>query len=236
MRDACCWCAAQYIRMVRLTGRWTVEEAEILERMSRQRRPFIACFWHGRLMMMPLAFPYATPLSILISRHPDGLFIARTVGHFGFGAIAGSSSKGGGAALRGMLRALAAGEGVAVTPDGPRGPRMRASIGVVRAARLARVPIVPVTFAASRRRLFRSWDRFVLALPFARGIVRVGEPIDMPADGADGALEGARRLLESRLNEMTRELDERLGLPPVTAAPDDQAAAATDFERAGCRR
>ena len=55
VRDACCWCAAQYIRMVRLTGRWTVENHEVLARMARERRPFIACFWHGRLMMMPLA-------------------------------------------------------------------------------------------------------------------------------------------------------------------------------------
>jgi len=213
------WCAARYIRLVWRTGRWSVENTAAVEDFVRARKPFIACFWHGRLLMIPQAWPYDAPMSILISRHRDGRLIAETIARLGIGTITGSSSKGGRAALRGMLRALEAGEYIGITPDGPRGPRMRVGAGVIRAASLARVPIVPVTYSASRRRVFRSWDRFILALPFSRGIIRVGDMIEPPDDNDEIAVERARHKLETSLNEMTRELDVGFGLPPIEAAP-----------------
>ena len=101
------------------------------------------------------------------------------------------------------------------TPDGPRGPRMRAKPGVVRLAMAAGVPIVPITFAASNQRLLDSWDRFALALPFARGVLAFGAPLELAADGDP---EAARQLLEERLNELTGEADRALGLPPLEPA------------------
>lgn len=156
-------------------------------------------------------------IKFLISRHRDGQLIARTVARFGIGTIAGSSSKGGALALRMMTRALQAGDCIGVTPDGPRGPRMRANAGVVHAARLAGVPIVPAAGVAARRRVLRSWDRFIVPLPFTGGIVRWGEPIEI-ADSVDPEL--ARRRIEDTLNAMTRELETRCGHEPIDPAPE----------------
>jgi hypothetical protein len=101
------------------------------------------------------------------------------------------------------------------TPDGPRGPRMRAKPGVVRLAMSTGVPIVPITFAASNQRLLASWDRFALALPFARGVLAFGAPLEL---GRDADPEAGRRLLEQRLNELTVEADRALGLTPIEPA------------------
>src|SRR5690606_21668476 len=130
------------------------------ERFCREGKPFIIAFWHGRLLILPAMWPTTAKLSILISMHRDGELIARSIGHFGHGTVRGSAAKpgsskdrGGAAALRGMLKALKAGEYVGITPDGPRGPRMRATEGIVTVARVAGVPIIPCSYSARTRRV-----------------------------------------------------------------------------------
>lgn len=214
-----CWCAASYIRLVWITGRWEVENTETLDRLVRDGKPFIICFWHGRLLMFPPAWRWESKISILISRHRDGRIIARALRHFGVGTIEGSTSRGGGQALRDMLRTLKNGEYIGVTPDGPRGPRMRASVGVVQVARLADAPILPTSYAVSRRRVLGSWDRFVLALPFTRGVIRVGDLIPPPRSGADTDIEDTRKQLETSLNALTATLDARYGHAPIEPEP-----------------
>jgi lysophospholipid acyltransferase (LPLAT)-like uncharacterized protein len=88
---------------------------------------------------------------------------------------------------------------------------MTASIGIVNIARLAGVPIFPVTYATSRRRMLATWDRFHLALPFGRGVYLWGEPIEIAADLDEAGLENVRRLFQSRMVEMVREADRRVG-------------------------
>jgi hypothetical protein len=214
-----CWCAATYIRLVWITGRWEVENTETLDGLVRDGKPFIICFWHGRLLMFPPAWRWESKISILISRHRDGRVIARALRHFGVGTIEGSTSRGGGRALRDLLRALKNGEYIGVTPDGPRGPRMRASVGVIQVARLADAPILPTSFAVSRRRVLGSWDRFVLALPFTHGVIRVGELIPPPQSGGDADIEDTRKRLEDALNELTVTLDARYGHAPIEPEP-----------------
>jgi hypothetical protein len=131
--------------------------------------------------------------------------------YFDIETIAGSTSRGGSFALRTMVKRLKQGGCVGITPDGPRGPAMTASIGIVNIARLAGVPIFPVTYATSRRRMLATWDRFHLALPFGRGVYLWGEPIEIAADLDEAGLENVRRLFESRMVEMVREADRRVG-------------------------
>jgi lysophospholipid acyltransferase (LPLAT)-like uncharacterized protein len=117
-----------------------------------------------------------------------------------------------------MVRSLGSGENIGVTPDGPRGPLMRASPGIIAAAKLSKVPIIPLSFATTRRRILGSWDRFHLALPFSRGLFLWGEPLFVPADADAAAQETLRRELETRMNALTAEADRRCGHAPVEPA------------------
>lgn len=220
------WLAARYIRLVWVTGRWRIENAEIADKMVADGTPFIACFWHGRMLMIPNAWRYDARMSILISHHRDGVFISRTLSHLGIGTIAGSSSRGGGGALVSMVRALKRGEYLGITPDGPRGPRMRAAPGATAAARLSGAVLLPVSYSAARRRVLKSWDRFVVPLPFSRGIVRLGVPIEVSRDADEAGLEAARCKLENELIALTAALDTELGVEPVSPAPETAGLAA----------
>jgi 3-deoxy-D-manno-octulosonic-acid transferase len=208
LRRAACRGVAAYIRLVWRTSRWRTIRGDVPRRLHAAQRPFILAFWHGRLLMMPMAWDLEVPIRMLISAHRDGRLIADSVAHFGIGSIAGSSSRGGTAALRQMVRALREGACVGITPDGPRGPAEVASEGVVAAARLGRVPIVPLSYASSPRRLLRTWDRFHLALPFGEGAFAWGEPIEVPGEAQD--LEPWRRLVEERLTALGREAEQAL--------------------------
>ena len=218
LRRAACWAIHLYIRFVYLTNRWSVEGGDIPLCLRADGRSFILAFWHARLLMIPMAWQRAAPMHMLISAHRDGRLIADAVTYFGVSSIAGSTRRGGSGALRAMLKRLEAGDCVGITPDGPRGPAMQASTGIVNLARLAGVPIVPVVFATSRRRLLRSWDRFHLALPFGRGVFVWGEPIEIAADPDLDGLEHARLLVEQRMNEMAAEADRRVGHGSAAAA------------------
>jgi len=227
LRRALCYSIHLYIRLVYWTGRWETEGAEHPRRLRAAGKPFILAFWHGRLMMIPMAWQRLAPIHMLISAHRDGRIIADAVAHFGVQTVTGSTRRGGSAALRTMVRMLAAGDCVGITPDGPAGPAMIASAGIVNVARLARVPIVPVTFAVSRRRHMRSWDRMQIGLPFGRGVFLWGEPIEIGADLDEAGIERARRLVEQHMQDMVAEAEARVGhnlaLPPPQSDPEPAA-------------
>jgi len=218
------WLFACYIRFVHATGRWTETGGEVPRRFWAEGRPYIGCFWHGRMMLMPYCRGPEREFQMLISRHRDGRLIARTIGHFGIGTIDGSSSRGGAQALRAMVRAIKSGQPVGVTPDGPRGPRMRVGPGLIAAARLSGAPILPVSYAVSRRRVLGSWDRFIVALPFSRGTFRWGTPIIVAADADAAAMEAARQAVEEQLNRLSAEADRDCGVPPIAPASLAEAA------------
>jgi hypothetical protein len=211
LRRVLCWGIHLYIRFVYATNRWTIAGAEVPRRLRAEGQPFILAFWHGRLLMIPMAWQRLAPMHMLISAHRDGRIIADSVTYFGVHSIAGSTRRGGSAALRAMLKRLGDGDCVGITPDGPRGPAMVASTGIVNIARLSRVPIVPIVFATSRCRVLATWDRFHLALPFGRGVFLWGEPIDIAPDLDEDGIERARLLVETRMNDMAAEADVRVG-------------------------
>ncbi len=218
VRRPLCWVGAQYIRLVHATGHWQTIGGELPAGFWDRGQPFVLAFWHGRILMMPYSWRRTQPIRMLISTHRDGQIIARTVSHFGIDTVAGSSNRGGSAAMRAMLRALKDGICVGITPDGPRGPRMRASDGIVQVARLSGATILPCSFAASRRHVLGSWDRFVVALPFSRGIFIWGRPITVARDAAPAELEQARLAIERELNAITEEADARMGHAPLQPA------------------
>jgi len=224
VRNALCWLGAKYIRLAYLTGRWTILGQEIPQAFGDRNEPFIVCFWHGRLLLAPCFWPLPVMAKVLVSRHRDGQLIARAAGYLGVETIAGSTRRGGAEALRAMLRVLRDGVCVAITPDGPRGPRMRAAAGVVALARLSGAAILPGTISARRSRFLGSWDRFMLVWPFSRGHVIWGEPIRVPRDADEAQQEAARLEVENALNALTAEADRLTGVDPVEPAPAAEAA------------
>ncbi len=217
-RISICWLIAMLIRLVWVTGRWRTVGADIPAAFWNKQHPFILAFWHGRLMMMPYCWRRGKAMNMLISQHRDGELIARTIGHLGLGAVRGSSArpgkldKGGAGALRAMVKQLSQNQYVGITPDGPRGPRQRVGDGVLSVARLSGAPIIPVSFATTRRIHARSWDRFLIALPFARGVFVWGQPHYVPRDADAKTLEGARHALENEMNRITAQADALCGI------------------------
>ncbi|MCO6419338.1 lysophospholipid acyltransferase family protein, partial [Siccirubricoccus sp. KC 17139] len=174
-----------YLRFVFATTRWRVEGAEHLRAVAAPG-PILAAFWHERLPLMPAAWLRAAQVvpalatrraQVLVSRHRDGRFIADVCRPFRMEMVHGSTRRGGATGLRMLLRLLAAGEVVVITPDGPRGPRRVAAPGVAQLAALSGLAVLPCAARTSRGLTLRSWDRMVVPLPFARGVIAFGPPV-----------------------------------------------------------
>lgn len=224
-----------YVSLVKHTTRWTYEGLTPMEAVWQGGRGVVACTWHGRILMAPVAWPRrAQPVSVLISRSREGEVVARFAALRGFGTVRGSSrnakkadqEKGALAAFRAMARHVRQGGCIAVTPDGPRGPRYRASQGAIRLAKTTGAPIVAMGWSTRSRIVFNSWDRFVLPLPFSRGAMVWTEPLVLEPGADSDALEAARRTLETRLIEATQQAERLTGaeiIEPAKAPPAPRA-------------
>ena len=145
--------AAWGIRLLGKSMKLSTVGGNTVDALVRTGQPIIIAFWHGRQVMMPLTYR-GTSASILISQHRDGQIIANIMKSFGFGAVRGSSSRGGAQALRSLVNVGRQGQDVVVTPDGPRGPACQVQLGIIALAKLTGFPIVPLTFASSKKKAF----------------------------------------------------------------------------------
>ncbi len=186
-----------YLALVYRTTRWTLDAEEALALVRATEGPIICAFWHERLPLMPrlwLEVQHRVPAyrprltHVLVSRHRDGHFIGAIIRRFAMTTVQGSTSKGGGAGLLALLRLLEGGGVVAITPDGPRGPRRVAAPGVAQLPARSGVAVWPCAAATTRSIRLRSWDRMVIPLPFARGVLVALPPMPVPPDGAEAAL------------------------------------------------
>jgi hypothetical protein len=200
------WLAYWVIKILGRTMRFEEIHPEIPRSFWDNRIPAIGAFWHGRLLMMPLIYN-GKKLSFLVSPHRDGQVVGKALERFGFRSILGSTTRKGFSAFKKMVKANQNGFDIALTPDGPRGPRYQVQIGVIELAKLTGRPIVPLTFSASKRKIFKTWDHFLLPYPFSRGVFIWGEPIHVDPHGNKTHLEERRNLLEMRLNELTEKAD-----------------------------
>lgn len=207
------WIAASYIRLVWSTSRWEVVLDPGIDRPATEARACLCAFWHARMLLLPMAFNASLQrrMHMMISGHRDGRLIAKVIARFGLATVVGSSSRRGAGALREMVGVLRGGAWAAITPDGPRGPRMRAQIGVAAIAQLGGAPVLPVSYSTTRGRLLGSWDRMLLPFPFGRVVVVVGAPIEIAADADEAGLEAGRLAIETALMRATREADNRCG-------------------------
>ncbi len=187
-----------YLRLSLATTRWTIEApAESWPHMTGQDgRTAIVAFWHECLPLIPALWWHAhranpsLAMTVLISRHRDGRLITDIVRRWGVEVVAGSSArarpgaardKGGAAALLQLLDLLRRGSLVAITPDGPRGPRRVLQPGIARLAALSGVPVIAAACIKTPHRRLRSWDRMLLPLPFGHGRIVCSAPIAVPS-------------------------------------------------------
>jgi lysophospholipid acyltransferase (LPLAT)-like uncharacterized protein len=196
------------LRMLAATLRVRREESTIAP-LWAARTPLIYAMWHGRLLLLPYLYGHRGART-LTSRSRDGALVANWIRRFGLDPVRGSSSRGGGEALRVLTRALRSGHEVVVVPDGPRGPREVLKPGVIALARLSGAPIVPVTVGASSEWRLGSWDEFRIPRPFARCVVRFGEPIHVSRAPGRAGEEAARKEVEAALRGLSWQVDEEV--------------------------
>ena len=175
------------------------EGFEAVEDLVAREERFILTFWHRRLFMMPLAYPFRRRnalgeergVAILSSDSKDGERSAATWRWFGIHAVRGTASEDGAKALVRMIQAVRMGWDFGITPDGPRGPLMVMKPGTVALARKTGAWVVPVSLAFDRCFELRTWDRMVIPVPFATCTVRFGTPYQI-GPKADDSTENLR--------------------------------------------
>jgi lysophospholipid acyltransferase (LPLAT)-like uncharacterized protein len=216
VREALGFLLAGYLGLVRRTSRFVVEPADAYDRIG-PLMPVIAAMWHGQHFMVHFAKRQEDPAASLVSRSGDGELNAVVLRRLGIRAIRGSGArgrkvreKGGAAALRGMLKALAGGEMVVMTADVPKISRV-CGTGIVALAQLSGRPIVPVAVVTSRRIDVRSWDRASIGLPFGRGAIVLGDPIYVPREASETALEAVRQEVQQSLDAVHARAYQRVG-------------------------
>jgi hypothetical protein len=199
--------AAHALKLLRLTLRVRWENEAVVRELVGKDQRIILTFWHRRLVMMPLSYPFRRldakgerrGVAILSSDSKDGERSVGTWRWFGIHAVRGTAAEDGAKALVRMIRAVREGWDFGITPDGPRGPLRKLKPGVLALARKSGAWVVPVCVAYSRAWQLKTWDTMLVPKPFSRVVVRYGTPFQVPA-GSDE--DGLRSELENALNNL----------------------------------
>jgi lysophospholipid acyltransferase (LPLAT)-like uncharacterized protein len=214
VQAALAWLFAAYLKFALSTMRWRQEDRDKAEALWDAGGGVLVCFWHGRIALSPACWPLdrAQEPRALISLSPDGQFIAGAVARLGFPAIRGSSTKksapakakGGAGAFRDVLRWVSQGGGVAITPDGPRGPAEAMAEGVPLLAKASAAPVLLVGLAARPCLRLRSWDEAAVPLPFTRGAICWDRMPVVPRETDAAGLAVLNHQWTARLSALTR--------------------------------
>jgi lysophospholipid acyltransferase (LPLAT)-like uncharacterized protein len=199
------------LRALGSTWKWKVTGAEHVEAIKAQGRHPIHSFWHGRILPATLYFQ-RRGIVVITSENYDGEWIARIITKFGYGTARGSTSRGGPKALLQLVRDVKS-KGVAFTLDGPRGPAEIAQPGAVWLAKATGNPLLPFHAEAKSSWTLKSWDRTQIPKPFTTVALAIREPIYVPRDADEAALNTARASLEASLGTARLECQKLLSSP-----------------------
>ena len=193
------------------TFHWRIEDPFGWIRTDQTQRAIFA-LWHNRGVLAPVLFRrYVRSLSpnrrltAMASASKDGAIAAQVMEFFGAQTVRCSSSRRGPQAMAELIDAARGGADLAITPDGPRGPRYQVQAGVIALAQYAGLPLVPVSYFLSAKKVLRSWDGYQVPLPFARCEVAFGEPLSVPRRLDDAGREELRAELERRMIVITKD-------------------------------
>ena len=138
-------------------------------------------------------------MSLMISDHFDGEMIAKSVSYFGFDTIRGSSTRGGIKALKESFKKIDLGHSIAITPDGPKGPRHSIADGIISIAQKKELQIVAFSYIASSKWIMNSWDKFIIPKPFSTIDFYASEPFSLEGLGKEEAKEEIKRRLQAHV-------------------------------------
>ena len=171
---------------------------------------YIFCCWHNKLFLGPHLLPRNRIINALQSSHSDGMVTSLAFKYLGMNVILGSSKKGGMQAFRKMVKCIKSGESVAITPDGPKGPKEKVKEGIIKLAQITETSIIPLVWTTNKFKLINSWDNFVIPYPFSKGVYSFGKPIYIKKQINEYELETARQNLENEIKRLTKEVENKL--------------------------
>jgi lysophospholipid acyltransferase (LPLAT)-like uncharacterized protein len=204
------WIVFLSLRALMLTLRYSWNDrAAILQNIPDQ--PVIFCVWHNRLALCMQGYRVYSRkrrgpgMAAMVSASRDGGFLAAILERFSVQPVRGSSSRRGPQALLELMTWSERGYDLAITPDGPRGPRCVVQDGVMSLAQVTGLPIVPFSYNLQWKIRSNSWDHFLIPLPFSKCEMNVGKPVQVPREATCEEREALRQQLEETLNEMSRD-------------------------------
>jgi hypothetical protein len=171
-----------YIWLVFKTCKISIDIAAEAEQILSKQTQCILVFWHGRILPFPKLMARYNSFATVVSTHRDAEYLAQVLSMHGHKLIRGSSNKNSISAMMGMVKHIKSGDSIAITPDGPKGPRFKIKGVVLQIAEKYNLPIIPVSYSASHAKVFSSWDRFILPIPFKSKIeIKIEGPV-LPQD------------------------------------------------------
>ena len=192
--------AILYIQFVKLTSKIRIENNNYPNKYWKDEKPFILAFWHSQLMMVSFSWSYKKKINILASGHSDGRFGAKIGNFFKLNNIQ-TSNKNKNLSLRPVFQLLKSRQYIGITPDGPRGPKEKVPEGIIKIAKSTNVPIIPLGYWSSRNFTLKSWDSFLITLPFSRCNFVWGEEVKIPKNLKDNEIIDFQKIIKNKINE-----------------------------------
>jgi lysophospholipid acyltransferase (LPLAT)-like uncharacterized protein len=192
--------ASAYILFVRLSSKIDIKNLQSPKNYWDNEESFILAFWHSQLMMVSYSWKIKKKINILASGHSDGRFGAIIGNYFNLNNVQ-SSNTNKSITLRPIFQFLKTKEYIGITPDGPRGPKEKVSAGIIKIARMAKKPIIPIGFWSSKNYSLKSWDSFLITLPFSKCSFVWGDPINIPETINENEIKKYQYILEQEINK-----------------------------------
>ena len=192
-----------YIRAVNLTSSIQFENESIPKQFWNNDKPFILAFWHSQLMMIGFSWKKNKNVNILASSHSDGRFGAIVGKYFNLNSIQ-TSKKNKSISLRSIFKLLNDNNYIGITPDGPRGPKEIVSEGIIKIAKSSKVPIIPIGFWSSKNFKLKSWDSFLITLPFSKCSFVWNKPLEIPYNIQENQIQHYQKLLQEKINQSVK--------------------------------
>tara|TARA_B110000438_G_scaffold235288_1_gene231969 strand:- start:441 stop:1109 length:669 start_codon:yes stop_codon:yes gene_type:complete len=193
-----------YIFTVIKTSKIYIKNSFIPESYWNQKKPFILAFWHSQLMMISFSWKFKKKINILASGHSDGRFGAIIGKYFKLKNVP-TSNQNKAISLRPIFEILQKNDYIGITPDGPRGPKEIVQDGIIKIAKKNNVPIIPIGFWSSKNFSLKSWDSFLITLPFSKSSFVWGKPLEVPKDTKDEKITIYQELLQKKINKCIQE-------------------------------